>query len=465
MQRSSRRRPRFAPGLAGILLVAGAGSVQAEEVVPTVDEMQRQLDAQTQQIDRLQRELDRQRAALAELRRSMSLAARGRGNAPSANAGAETANTEAGQVTTQHAAPPAPVQSANRVGMLAQAEAEPEPQPETEPTEPVGQAPAAPDRPPEVAPLFEAPGVLTAPGQWIIEPSLQYAYSSSDRISLVGYTVIPAILVGLIDVRNVKANAFTATLSFRRGLTNRFEMEARLPYVYRYDDVRSREIFEGTASEEFFNHDADGSGIGDVELIGRYQLNDGGGDSPYYIASLRFKTRTGKDPFESRTRLGIEGARVSGVQEELPTGSGFYSLTPGLTVLVPSDPAVFFGGISYQYSFKRTNVESNVVPESDLIDYDEIQPGGVFGFNFGMGLALNERSSFSIGYDHLSVDETDARFENGGKPDGVRIQLGSLLLGYSYKLNDKRTLNLSLGVGVTRDTPDLQLTLRMPITM
>jgi hypothetical protein len=397
----------------------------------------------------------------------MRLAARGRGNAPSPAAGTEPATAQAAQPEPAPAVRPAVAQPAAGVGALAQAESEPEPQADSEdpPTQPVGQAPAAPERPPEVAPLFEAPGVLTAPGQWIIEPSLQYAYSSSDRISLVGYTVIPAIVVGLIDVRNVKANAFTATLSFRRGLTNRFEMEARVPYVYRYDDVRAREILEGTPTEEFFNHDSDGSGIGDVELIGRYQLNDGGGDSPYYIASLRFKTRTGTDPFEARTRLAIEGARTTGVQEELPTGSGFYSLTPGLTVLVPSDPAVFFGGISYQYSFKRTNVESNVVPESNRVDYDEVQPGGVFGFNFGMGLALNERSSFSIGYDHLSVGETDARFENGGKAEGVRVQLGSLLLGYSYKLNEKRTLNLSVGVGVTRDTPDLQLTLRMPITM
>lgn len=153
---------------------------------------------------------------------------------------------------------------------------------------------------------------------------------------------------------------------------------------------------------------------------------------------------------------------------ELPTGSGFYSLTPGLTVLIPSDPAVFFGGISYQYSFKRSGVTPNLVNVENPEDYaySEIQPGGVLGFNFGMGLALNERSSFSIGYDHLSVGKTDATFRyDGSKAEGVRVQLGSLLLGYSYRLNDKQTLNLSVGVGVTRDTPDVQLTLRVPITL
>jgi hypothetical protein len=36
----------------------------------------------------------------------------------------------------------------------------------------------------------------------------------------------------------------------------------------------------------------------------------------------------------------------------------------------------------------------------------DVNPGGVFGFNFGMGLAINERSFVRIGYDHSSVGTT-----------------------------------------------------------
>jgi hypothetical protein len=46
----------------------------------------------------------------------------------------------------------------------------------------------------------------------------------------------------------------------------------------------------------------------------------------------------------------------------------------------------------------------------------------------------------------------------------VRIQLGTLLLGYSYRLSDQRTLNVSVGAGLTRDTPDVTLMLRMPFS-
>ncbi len=48
--------------------------------------------------------------------------------------------------------------------------------------------------------------------------------------------------------------------------------------------------------------------------------------------------------------------------------------------------------------------------------------------------------------------------------DSVRVQLGTLLLGYSYRLNSQRTLSVSLGAGLTRDTPDVSLTVRMPVT-
>jgi hypothetical protein len=39
------------------------------------------------------------------------------------------------------------------------------------------------------------------------------------------------------------------------------------------------------------------------------------------------------------------------------------------------------------------------------------------------------------------------------------------LVGGSYRFNDKETLNVTLGVGVTGDTPDTTITVRVPITL
>jgi hypothetical protein len=35
-------------------------------------------------------------------------------------------------------------------------------------------------------------------------------------------------------------------------------------------------------------------------------------------------------------------------------------------------------------------------------------------------------------------------------------------MGFSYRLNDRRTLNVAVGAGLTRDTPDVTLSFRLP---
>lgn len=321
---------------------------------------------------------------------------------------------------------------------------------QADPAKPVGQAPDPKEqRPADIAPIFQQPGVLTPPGKFVIEPSIQYAHTTDNRVALVGFTVIPAITIGVIDIRRISRDVFTGAVTTRWGLTNRMEVEARVPYVYRNDSTLTRQVGAPSVTDSTF--DATGKGLGDVEFAARYQLNEGGADKPYYVGSLRLKTRTGKSPFatdfDDATRL----------PRTLPTGSGFYGLQLGLTSLIPSDPAVFFGGINYMHSFER-NVGRG---------FGTIKPGGILGFNFGMGLSLNERATVSIGYDHATV----FRSRQEDAANALRVigpsstaQLGTLLLGYSFRMDNRRNLNLSLGVGATREAPDVQLTLRYPMT-
>ena len=327
--------------------------------------------------------------------------------------------------------------------------------------QPVGQAPESQTRPPEVAQIFDQPGVLTPRGKFVLEPSLQYGYASNDRVALVGYTVIPALLIGLIDVRQVKTTVATATLAARYGLSNRLEIEARVPYLYIDADTVSREIFTGSAQDRVFG--ARGEGLGDVEISARYQLNRGGPDRPFFVGWLRYKSRTGTDLFEVVTDCVtrcIGNTTGTGLPLTLPTGSGFESLQPGLTWLYPSDPVVFFGSISYLHNFKRSNVSRTVIGgQRELLG--EVKAGDIIGFNLGMGLALNEKAAISIGYDQSIVGKTK---QNGVEAAGaVRLTQATLLLGGSYRFNERASLNVALGVGVTRDSPDLTLTARVPI--
>lgn len=309
----------------------------------------------------------------------------------------------------------------------------------------------------DVGTLFAQPTILTPQGTLVFEPSLQYAFSSSDRVSIVGYSILPALVIGLIDVRSVKRSTWIASAGLRYGLTNRLEIEAKLPYVYRNDDTISRPLnLNSAAAERLFS--ADGNGLGDIELAARYQLNLPKGNDPFYVAGLRLKTRTGKDPFEVEYLEASSPQNFGTFQKELPTGSGFYSLQPSLSAVLPTDPAVFFGGINYLWNIKR-DVNKEVGGPGNFVG--EVDPGDSIGINLGMGLSLNERSAFSIGYEHTWIGKT--KVDDTSPDTATSTQLASLLVGYSYKLGKATNFNLSIGAGLTEDTPDTQITVRLPI--
>ncbi|WP_243372438.1 transporter [Geotalea sp. SG265] len=314
---------------------------------------------------------------------------------------------------------------------------------------PVGQPGEA--KAPDIAPIFDQPGVLTPKGTLVLEPSLQFSNSSSNRVALSGYTIIPSFTIGLIDVRNVNSNTYVAALTTRYGITNRLEFEARVPYVYRSDSTS----FEPTTDPNTGNRipasvfSADGKGLGDVEFGPRFQLNQPGGEGPYLIASLRVKSVTGKDPFEVPTASNVTSPSGVPLQTELPTGSGFWGIQPGISAIFSSDPAVFFGTVSYMWNMER-KVEGQ----------GRLDPGDTIGFNFGVGVALNEKSSFSIGYDHIVLGKPKI---NGTEiPGSIITQVGSLLFGFSYKLTEKTSVNFSIGAGLTPAASNVQLTLRLP---
>ena len=315
-----------------------------------------------------------------------------------------------------------------------------------QPTSPVGEAPRQPSAPPAAAQLFAEPTALTPRGKLVVEPAAQYVHSTNNQVALVGYTILPALTIGLIDIQRIESNLTDYTLTARYGLLSRLELEVKAPYITANTSTETRPLATASVTNSFF--DSSGSGVGDVEVALRAQLNHFRGDNVVWIGSLRYKSHTGTDVFQEPIDPN------SGLQTRLATGSGFDAIQPGFTFLFPSDPAVFFGGAAYTYSFAR-NVGYG---------YGHVDPGGILDLNMGMGLALNERASFSIGYQHSIVDQTTQVAPATGRAltrTGT-LQLGTLRFGIAYRLTDKLNLNTTLGLGVTRDTPDLELTVRVP---
>ena len=309
---------------------------------------------------------------------------------------------------------------------------------------PVGQAPPTKTvRPRQIADVIEEQAVLTYKGTLIVEPSLHYSYSSVTRVALEGFTIIPAITIGSIDVKEVDRNTIIGALSLRYGLTNRFEIGLKIPYVHRRDATVTRPL--AVVAEADTVSKAGGSDLGDVEFMLNYMFNKAKGSGPYYVGSLRLKSRSGSDPFE------VDVDPTTGLQTSLPSGSGFWSVQPGVGISYPSDPAVFYGSLNY-----LNNIERNINAETG-----RIAPGDAVGLSFGMAFALNQKASFSLAYSHNSVAATK---QNGVTlPGSDRLQVGSLLLGLSHRIGKQRNLNISLGAGLTEDAPDVQISFRLPM--
>jgi len=311
---------------------------------------------------------------------------------------------------------------------------------------PVGEPPPPPPQP-APAQLFDEPTALTPHGKVVIEPSAQYVHSTNNQVALVGYTILPAITIGLINIQRVESNLDVFSLTGRYGITSRLELEVRVPYVVANTTTETEPLATPATTQSYFN--ASGSDIGDVETALRYQFNHFRGDNTIWLGTLRFKSHTGSDVFEQPIDPD------TGLQTKIATGSGFNALQGGLTFLKPSDPAVFFGGVAYTKSFER-----------DVgFGYGKVYPGGILDLTIGMGIALNEKASFSIGYQHSVVDQTTQTAPAQGYAIARigTLQLGTLRFGVSYQLPHQTVLSTTIGIGVTRDSPDLEATIRLPM--
>ncbi len=338
-------------------------------------------------------------------------------------------------------APPAEGQGAS-VKVAAQGEA-------SVPAQPVGEAPGLVFAEPKVEALPEEVGVLTQAGHLTFDPSIEYSTSSSNRLVFRGIELTPGIQIGLIEANNAVRNSVVPTATLRYGLTNRIELEARLPYLIRSDRVEVVQQRESSVSRVLHLSEQH---IGDAELALRYQINRASGDHPVWIGSLRVKMPTGKGPFDI-------AYDEFGVAQGLATGSGFWAVQPGISFLLPSDPAVIFAGASYLHNFSAT-----IGREVGGVTIGRVDPGDAINANLGFGFSVNPRFSFSLGYEHNYILATRTMI-NGAAERSQPIQIGAFSFGMSYRLTERRLLNVAIELGTTDSAPDASVTVRMPFVI
>lgn len=313
----------------------------------------------------------------------------------------------------------------------------------------VGEAPPMSTKPPEVQALANVGGVLTPYGKIVIEPFLQYSRSSVNSFLFQGVEVVDSLLIGAVDANRTARDLVSGGATFRVGVSDRMELEARVPYVWRQDSLTNT---IANTQNQTTTSVAQGYGLGDLEVAAHYQINDGHEDWPFFIGNLRFKSDTGSSPYKSEFN-------ADGTAHTLATGSGFMAVEPSVTVIYPSDPATLFANLGYIHSIPETingNVGNTFV--------GKVEPGDTYSASLGMGVALNDRLSFTLGYEHDYVRPTITQIA-GASQQSQSLQVGSALSGISFRVNDRTSIALNLAAGVTKDAPDAVVSLRVPVTL
>lgn len=319
---------------------------------------------------------------------------------------------------------------------------------EAQNNQPVGTPPAPEEKAPEVNLLSDRGGVLTKQGAFVYEPTIDFAHTTSNTAVISGLTIIPALTIGEIQISKQVQDIYQEVNTFRFGVTSHLELEARVPYVYGMQETTQRPINVQSNAVTQFN--TTGSSLGDVEGAVHYQINNGLEGWPYFIGNLRFKSTTGTDPFS------IPLDQNSLLPTKVATGSGFYAVEPSVTVIYPSDPAVLFANIGYIYNVPATK-DLTAIGGTGTASVD---PRSGPHLSVGLGFGINEQSSFSLGFDYESFP---AELIGGTSQPGTALAIGSVLIGYSYRLNDRIAFNLTTAIGTTADAPNTHVILRVPI--
>lgn len=285
-------------------------------------------------------------------------------------------------------------------------------------------------------------GLLLPSGTLEIDNTASYFSASSDHLTVDGFALLPVLVVGEITSQRVRQNYLLPTFTTRLGLPHKFQLDFRIPYGY--EQIEAVDANNNETSSRSF-------GLGDISAALSRQITADHGWLPDIVANVLFKSTTGKDSFNLQS-------------SETALGTGFNSLQGNLTMAKSTDPVVFFGNLSYaaNLSANHTISVTDSMTGSSSTMVAHIKQGNAVGFQIGSILALNPETSMTMGWDQRFTRGT--RINGAGLPSTSLVE-GTLRLGMSYLYAPGRTIDLSFGVGLTPDTPNLQFSVGLPFRM
>ena len=204
-----------------------------------------------------------------------------------------------------------------------------------------------------------------------------------------------------------------------------------MPLVYKLDTLGGKET----------------TGLGDVSIGLRWQpvpLKRGLPTTTFFSS---LSTATGDSPYEINS------------SQDLSTGKGYYSLVAGLSMSKITDPIVIYGSTSISASNNISGL--NQVRGSRVIT--SVSPGNSLGLSVGFAYSLNYDVSMSASYSQSISANSRYGFQDGTFVEPATQVSSSLNYTLSLRTSPKRIINVSVGFGLTEDTPDVNLGFSMPL--
>jgi len=259
--------------------------------------------------------------------------------------------------------------------------------------------------------------LLLPPGVLEVEPSLTYVR----REDAAPRFVTSAGVVFAAETKR-STDSLTGDLALRVGLPSDSQLEIGFPYRWRKVESATSVGFTPTDSSS-----QSGAGSGDVRVGFAKTLLREGLWRPSLVGRIVWDTNTGE-----RQDHGIF------------LGGGFHELRGSLTAIKRQDPVAFVGGLSYEYTFEK----------------DQLRPGRTISANFGSFIALSPETSLRLQLFGAHQKETEFL---GRKIGGSDQTVVTFVVGGSTLLARGTLLNLSAGIGLTRDADDFSITLSLPV--
>jgi opacity protein-like surface antigen len=311
-----------------------------------------------------------------------------------------------------------------------------------------------------VSNLYDEASGFFGGGKFSFETGITYARYDTRQLILNGFLALDSIFLGNINIDRIKADTWTLDLTGRYNLDQRWQFDINVPVVYRESTYQSGGVGNSTdgVSERTVTRDPT---IGDVNFGVAYKFLDESENSPDAVVSLRVKAPTGKDPFGIKLRRDPSNDNLN-YPEDLPTGNGVWSITPGISLVKTYDPAVLFGSLSYTHTFEESF--SDISSTQGVKEPGKVKIGDSFQVGAGVAFALNEKMSMSFSVSDLIARRSRIKSDGGDWTDVKSSDANAAYfnVGMTLAASENLTIVPNLSIGLTDDAPDFTFSLKFP---